>query len=282
MLAPLYAKAALGALRRRGRDLPDAVAVREDVAVDEARLAAYARVCGCALDGVLPPTYPHLLGFELQLRLMADRAFPLALPGLVHIRNTISMDRRIEVGERLRVSVHAERLVAHPKGAQVDLVTDVAAGTGPVWRGRSTYLARGAAAPPGDAFEPPAPAGAGDGPSVAVWQVAADTGRRYARVSGDVNPIHLHRLAARAVGFPRAIAHGMWTAARALAALQGRLPDALTFDVAFGSPVLLPSAVELRTRRATDGWDIDVREAGSEASGAAGSGRVHLRAAVRS
>ena len=65
----------------------------------------------------------------------------------------------------------------------------------------------------------------------------------------------------------------MWTAARALAALQGRLPDALVFDVAFLSAVLLPSTVELRTRRASDGWDLDVR--------GAGSGRVHLRAAVR-
>jgi acyl dehydratase len=172
--------------------------------------------------------------------------------------------------------VHAERLAAHPKGAQVDLVTEVtevAAGADSVWRGRSTYLARGATAPPGDAFEPAPPAGAGDGPPAAVWQVAADAGRRYARVSGDVNPIHLHPLAARAFGFPRAIAHGMWTAARALAALQGRLPDALVFDVAFASPVLLPSTVELHTCRASGGWDLDVR--------GAGSGRVHLRAAVR-
>jgi acyl dehydratase len=273
MLGRLYAKAALGALRRRGRDLPDTVAVREEVAVDAGRLAAYARVCGFALDGALPPTYPHLLGFEPQLRLMADPAFPLALPGLVHIRNTISVDRRIEVGERLRVKVHAERLAAHPKGAQVDLVTEVAADGAPVWRGRSTYLARGVAAPPGDSFEPPPPAGAGEGALAALWEVAADTGRRYARVSGDVNPIHLHPLAARAFGFPRAIAHGMWTAARALAALQGRLPDVLVFDVVFASPVLLPSTVELRTRPASGGWDLDVRAAGSD--------RVHLRAAVR-
>ena len=147
MLGPLYAKAALGALRRRGRDLPDTVVVREGVAVDAGRLAAYARVCGFALDGALPPTYPHLLGFEPQLRLMADRAFPLALPGLVHIRNTISVDRRIEVGERLRVRVHAERHAAHPKGAQVDLLTEVVADDSSVWRGRSTYLARGPIAP---------------------------------------------------------------------------------------------------------------------------------------
>jgi acyl dehydratase len=94
---------------------------------------------------------------------------------------------------------------------------------------------------------------------VATWRVDAGTGRRYARVSGDVNPIHLHPWTAKAFGFPRAIAHGMWTAARAIAALQGRLPAAFTYDVAFGKPLLLPSTVELRTRPAGDGWAVEVR-----------------------
>ena len=93
----------------------------------------------------------------------------------------------------------------------------------------------------------------------ATWRVDAATGRRYAAVSGDVNPIHLYPWTARAFGFPRAIAHGMWTAARALAALEGRLPEALSYDVTFGKPLLLPSTVELRTRAVDGGWDVDVR-----------------------
>jgi acyl dehydratase len=93
----------------------------------------------------------------------------------------------------------------------------------------------------------------------ARWRVPADAGRRYARVSGDVNPIHLSALTARAFGFPRAIAHGMWVEARALAALSGRLPDALAVDVAFRKPLLLPSTVELATARAGAGWGFAVR-----------------------
>ena len=49
------------------------------------------------------------------------------------------------------------------------------------------------------------------------------------------------RWSAKAFGFPRAIAHGMWTKARCLAAL--RLPDAFTVDVRFKKPILLPSTV---------------------------------------
>ena len=49
-----------------------------------------------------------------------------------------------------------------------------------------------------------------------MWSLPASASRAYAAVSGDVNPIHMSALTAKAFGFPRAIAHGMYTAARAL------------------------------------------------------------------
>jgi acyl dehydratase len=260
-LGRLYAKAALGVVGRRGRELPDTELVREGVAVDRAHLAEYARVCGFPVRDALPVTYPHVLAFPLQVALMAQRSFPLPLPGLVHVRNTVTLRRGIDAAEQLTVQVHAERFGPHPKGAQVDLVALIDAGGEPAWEGRSTYLARGAAAPGATAPNRPEPPEITAGPPAAVWRVDAGTGRRYARVSGDVNPIHLHPWTAKAFGFPRAIAHGMWTAARVIASLQGRLPAALTYDVAFGRPLLLPSTVELRTRRTNEGWALDVRSA---------------------
>jgi acyl dehydratase len=270
-LASLYVKAAVGSIGPRASVLPDGERSREDVLVDRGHLADYARVCGFPVDDALPPTYPHVLAFPLQVELMAGRSFPLPLPGLVHIRNTISVDREIDAAEPLDLRVHAERFVAHPKGAQVDLVTRVDAGGEPVWRGRSTYLARGAAAPAEDDSPAPTPPDVPDGPAAAIWRVGADTGRRYAGVSGDVNPIHLYPLTARAFGFPRAIAHGMWTAARALSALQGRLPAAITYDVAFGKPLLLPSTVELHAAATDEGWNTAVRRRDA----------THLTATVR-
>ncbi len=80
-------------------------------------------------------------------------------------------------------------------------------------------------------------------PPSADWKLDGGLGRRYAAASGDRNPIHMHDLSAKLFGFPRAIAHGMWTKARALAALEGRLPDAYEVDVAFKKPILLPAKV---------------------------------------
>jgi MaoC like domain len=249
----LFARAAVTA-RGRGGDLPDTRLARTGVRVEVADLAAYDRVCRFPLADTLPATYPHVLTFPLQLALMSDRSFPLALPGFVHVRNRIDVLRPVHADEPLDLEVWAERFATHRSGATVDLRATVSAGGTEVWRSRSTYLSRGATAPEG------AP--------------ASDAGRQYARVSGDVNPIHLSGLTAKAFGFKRAIAHGMWVEARALAALSGRLPDAMTVDVVFKKPLFLSSTVTLATAPVEGGgWDLAVRNAIS--------GADHLLGTVR-
>jgi acyl dehydratase len=259
-LAKLYAKAAVTA-RGRGGDLPEGRLARKGVAVDRAHLAAYTRVCGLPLNDVLPATYPHLLTFPLQMALMSDRSFPLALPGLVHVRNRIGVQRPIGSDALLDMEVWAENFARHRSGAAVDLCATVSAGGQEVWRSRSTYLARGAKAPDG-APEAGIEVAVGDLERIAAtWRVPDDAGRRYAKVSGDVNPIHLSGLTAKAFGFKRAIAHGMWVKARVLGALAGRLPDAIDVDVSFRKPLFLPSTVTLSTAQAGGGWDFAVRSA---------------------
>jgi acyl dehydratase len=259
-LAKLYAKAAVTA-RGRGGDLPEGRLARKGVAVDPAHLAAYTRVCGLPLNDVLPATYPHLLTFPLQMALMSDRSFPLALPGLVHVRNRIGVQRPIGSDALLDMEVWAENFARHRSGAAVDLCATVSAGGQEVWRSRSTYLARGAKAPDG-APEAGIEVAVGDLERItATWRIPDDAGRRYAKVSGDVNPIHLSGLTAKAFGFKRAIAHGMWVKARVLGALAGRLPDAIDVDVSFRKPLFLPSTVTLSTAQAGGGWDFAVRSA---------------------
>ena len=262
-LGTLYAKAAVTA-RGRGGDLPEDRIARNAVPVDPAHLAAYTRVCGMPLTDVLPATYPHMLTFPLQMALMSDRSFPFALPGLVHARNRIEVLRPIGADALLDLEVWAENFAQHRKGAAVDLMARVSAGGEEVWRSTSTYFARGAKAPEG-APEADIEVAVGDLERVAAtWRIPDDAGRRYGKVSGDVNPIHLSALTAKAFGFKRAIAHGMWVKARVLGALSGRLPDALSLDVSFRKPLFIPSTVTLSTTQAEDGWDFAVRNAKSE------------------
>ncbi len=262
-LGALYAKAAVTAWGRGGA-LPEGRLARKGVEVDPAHLAAYARVCQLPLNDVLPATYPHMLTFPLQMALMTERSFPLALPGLVHVRNRIEMLRQISADEPLDLEVWAENYAQHRSGAAVDLCATASAGGQEVWRSRSTYLARGAKAPEG-APEADIEVPVGELERMtATWRVPDDAGRRYAKVSGDVNPIHLSGLTAKAFGFKRAIAHGMWVKARVLGTLAGRLPDEFVVDVSFRKPLLLPSTVTLSTGQAGGGWDFAVRNASSD------------------
>jgi acyl dehydratase len=235
----LYGKALAGLVRRRtGETVPDDELVLRRVRVDLARLAEYGRVCGFRLTDTLPPTYPHILAFPLALALMTRPSFPFPAAGVVHVANRIELRRPVAVAEPLDLAVHAEALRPHARGRQVDLVAVATVDGSEVWRGVSTYLHRsgggGGSVGSQDAAPPP--------PS-AVWRVGAGIGSAYAAVSGDRNPIHTSALAARAFGFRRRIAHGMWTKARCLAQLAARLPDAYTVEVAFSAPILLPATV---------------------------------------
>lgn len=256
-LGLLYPKALLGGFRGRRDGLPDVELLVRDVPVDTRRLAAYNRVCGFRLRDELPATYPHIMAFPLAMSLITDPAFPFPAAGVVHVRNRITQYRPVRFSEHLTFTVHAARLRPHRRGTQCDVVAEANVDGDVVWLGESTYLHRHrtpAANEAGGAEEPQDPAMSDPGEPVARWRVAADTGRRYARVSGDYNPIHQYRLVARLFGFRRAIVHGMWTFARCLAALEGRLPDAYTADMSFRRPVLLPSTVDFHATRVDGGW----------------------------
>lgn len=258
-IGPLLARGVAGSIGAKGgRPLPTRAAIVAAHHQDVARLAAYARVCGFTLRDRVPPTWLHVLTFPLQMALLAERDFPYALAGLVHASNTMTLHRPVTVGEELALVVRTANARAHRKGALFDVTGEVRGAGGDVaWTGTSTYLALGAKAPePVEVAEPveaPSTSSGGGAPSQ-QWRLPGDLGRRYAAVSGDVNPIHLNALTSRLFGFKRPLVHGMWTHARALAALQPRLPEAYTVDVRFARPILLPNKVGF----ATDGTDFAV------------------------
>jgi hypothetical protein len=281
-ILPLYARAAaplipgaslLPFVPGGGGEIPDLELDLTGVRAKAEDVAAYARVCGFALRDYLPPTYPHVLAFPLHMAVMADGSFPFGAVGLIHVENRIEQHRRIGLGEELAIHVQPSKLQPHSKGRTFSLITKVSAGGEPAWESVSTMLRRGGGSDDkADANQIVKPShGELDSDcgsaaeerlaASAEWKLGGDLGRRYAAVSGDRNPIHMHSLTAKPLGFPGAIAHGMWTKARCLGSLESRLPNAFAVDVRFRKPILLPGRVEFAS--ATDGDQIDfaVRDA---------------------
>ncbi|MEA1028850.1 acyl dehydratase [Pseudomonas sp. Fig-3] len=252
-MSSLYVKAAT---RRKvtGKTLPQD-GLRQVIQVDPQRLAAYRKVCGFAENGLLPPTYPHVLAFALQMQLLTARDFPFPLLGLIHLSNRIRLLRPMGGVSQVQARVNVQNLQAHPKGAVFDLVTRIDDQLGPLWEAESQMLCKGVQLDGALVEEPLQEIQALT--EVAHWTAPADIGRQYAKVSGDYNPIHLSGLSARLFGFPTAIAHGLWNKARTLAALDEHLPDAnVEIDVTFKKPVRLPSEVTLLASAAGSSGDL--------------------------
>ena len=140
-LPALYARAA--AKRTiTGDTLPDK-GLRCWVTVDGKPLEAFREVCDLPSSPLLPPTYPHLLAFGLQMQLLTDKDFPFPLLGLIHLSNQIRVLRPMGGVSQLRIGVSANNLQKHPKGATFDVVTQVDDLIGPLWEAQSTLLCKG-------------------------------------------------------------------------------------------------------------------------------------------
>ncbi|HCT73781.1 MaoC family dehydratase [Psychrobacter aquimaris] len=233
-----------------GKDeLPQATYYVDDLHIDQDNLNDYRKICGFADDGKIPATYFSVLSQTLQMNMMVKEPFPFAMLGLVHVDNSVTQHRPIGERETVAMSVTFDNLRDHAQGQQFDFVTTVKSENEVIWEGTSTYLARSKKSSSSkDKKSTPRPVAVkpevGKKDVHSIFEVPEDIGRRYAFVSGDFNLIHLHPLSARAFGFPKAIAHGMWSKAKCLA-LMGELPDAYTIDVSFKLPIFLPAEVEL-------------------------------------
>lgn len=238
---------------RRGREtsrrdpvLPEVTYRVRSVRIDAERAASFDHLMGGPATELVHPGVLHVLTFPVSLALMARGDFPFPLLGLVHLRNQVLQHRPVRVGEQVDVECRVRDLQSHRKGRTFEAVSTILSRDGDIIATDvSTYLAKGDGGGEDEVrsstrsrrrpFEPPRPTGR--------WKLGADAGRRYAEVSGDVNPIHMSGLSAKAFGFPRAIAHGMYTASRAFTEARVDLSRPLRWDVSFDAPVTLPGTV---------------------------------------
>lgn len=253
-LVPLaFAKAALpkaGGLK--GGTIPRIEADLRNVRIPTGKLDKYRRICGFEQSEYLPITYPHILASSLHLGVMTQKQFPLRLLGLVHVRNEITQHRPIRQDEAVSVHVYVDGHRDVHNGIEFDLMTSITDAKGEVaWEEVSTILSRGKGGKgskgSGGKRKKSAEAATLQYTQTRSWDAPADIGRKYGLNAGDINPIHMSAVSAKLFGFPRAIAHGMWSLARCAAEIEADMPrENVTFAIAFKQPVFLPGSVTLK------------------------------------
>lgn len=261
----IYAKAALSGLSgKKGGALPNVAYVMPRVVLDGAHIKRYASFCGYQESQGVPPAYLHMLAFPLQMQYMTSPSFPWPVIGSVHLSFYATQHAAVQAGETVSIATFPGEMFAHDKGQVFCMVTEVKRGSELVWTSVNAYLRMGVRSPQGAPYtsqlsESSALARA------AQWSVDGGIGRRYGKVSGDINPIHLSAFTAKMLGFKRAIAHGMWTMARALAeVMPAQAVPKLSVQVEFKTPLFLPGQASLwKAQEGSTTW-FEVRDGAGE------------------
>lgn len=249
-----FTRALLGrrsALVPEGQGVPRLEGSVATVRASRRHLDRYREVCGFSDDRLLPITYPHVVAMPLQFAILTHPRFVVRLMGLIHVANEILQSRPLPADRAfgLRCWIEGHRVV--DRGHEFDLFSAAEDTDGTAWLEKSTLLARRpSSGKPGARsarqalrYEKP---GASDQVQQAHIDVPRAVGRRYGWLSGDLNPIHLADRGARIFGFDRAVAHGMWSMARAVAALgAGALAPPVQLHVEFKFPLFMPAVARL-------------------------------------
>lgn len=213
---------------------------------DPDRIRRYRKVCGFSClpeDKTIPASCLQTLFIGILGRYITSDFFPINPMGLIQTEQSFTSIQPVFMEEPLDLSCTLQDMTRTKKGIFTRFCLKIHRKNILVWEGTSTYLTRDRT--PGmvrgkKKQDRPLPA------QITI-QVPENTGRRYARVSGDYNPHHLFHATARLIGFKRAIAHGMWSLARALAALEKTITFSHPFAVkaAFKLPIFMPATLTL-------------------------------------
>ncbi len=251
------------------KSLPKVELVLPEVVLDAQHIARYAALCGFKTTDDVPLIYPQLLTFPLVTAYVSSPECPWPAMGTVHLSNAITQHKPLHPSDTVRVEMEAGELFAHDKGQVFTLFLRILRNDEVVWSATQSLLRVGvtqtSGAPYSSQISTNAPLSC-----QADFSAGADLGRRYGEVSGDRNPIHLTALTAKFFGFKRAIAHGMWTNARALSYLLPTHPlERAALNVEFKTPLFLPGRASLWSTRSSGGALFEVRDAKGQ--------RPHLR-----
>jgi hypothetical protein len=250
-----------------GGEVPRIEARLSKVVIDRKHLTEYSQICNAPAGGTLPIAYPHILAFPLHLAMLGAEAFPVKLFGLVHVHNRIAMREPLSADEPAEIRAWIEGHRDTERGQEFDLHTEYVVAGQPVWDETCTFLAR-QRQPAGAAAKTTQSKG-GEAPDAAVksssFRAPAGLGRRYGIISGDVNPIHMSDLTAKAFGFPRAIAHGMWSLARLASDFEpAQFDGGCELSANFKLPIYMPAWLTLQRWTIENGSAFALRDAQGE------------------
>ena len=226
--------------------------------LDPQRVANYHRLVAWrpGIAAVIHPNYVQVLSFPMQMAMMSSHPFPFKTLGLVHLANDIKINFLPEQVSVIELRTSFTKLQIHKRGYVIGVSTRayvqdklaIEASSDYLARSRHTHLASDSHLQ--DYEKTPVP-NLDSAKFDTELAFASNSGRQYARVSNDFNPIHLSALSAKMFGFKRAIIHGMFSKALCVSRLISGEPARIS--ASFLQAIYLPSAVRLSSQSVVQG-----------------------------
>ncbi len=253
----IYPRIATTLLKQPKSFLPSIEIKVSNVSISKKDTQKYLDVCGFTDSNIIPSTYLFVHTFGLKTYLLSSLEIPFPMLGLVHFANKIKQIEPISYDEQFDIICKTGNLIAHPKGQAFEVETYIEIAGKRVYEETMINLCKAKIEGVGNVLDWQID-NVENKFTQQSWKLEEGLGLKYAQASGDFNPIHLHPLSAKLFGFKRHIIHGMYTASRILAQFPKKINTAHEFDVAFKTPIFLPSDVIFRHQESHNKIIFDV------------------------
>ncbi len=224
----------------------------KNLMVSTENLIRYETLCGFSTSIYLPITYPHILAFRLQFYALLKSPIAFSPMGLIHLSNHITQFKAIPRQAALDITTHITKTRETRLGLEITLTTQVFIENESLWQSESIFLNKKSSSLDFD-FLSFKKEHKNLTKKTETWQLPKNLGLAYACISEDFNPIHLSKVSAKLFGFNQAIAHGMWSKARCLAALNLHNNPFIKTKVHFKSAIFLPTSVSFYSEQKNGG-----------------------------
>ena len=249
--AAMFARAVRSGRGKRSGQWPSQPVARtvvrqEGVTFCPRRIKAFRECCEFyGQAGGIPLPFPETCFTPLMAEVLTHRDFPLSPAGIIHLRQSATQHLPLGPSDILSALCELAAVRETDRGVELDFDMRLLCDGVLHWSGTGTVLSRRKGRSVNRAKASPA-----SDTTVAYSSdahVPGDTGRAFARASGDYNPFHLWKLTALPFGFSRPIAHGMWTFSRVLGSALSSVDaeTSVTASAAFKRPLSMPGNVRI-------------------------------------
>ncbi len=220
--------------------------------IQSKKLQNYKRYFG--FEGDIPVSYFYLLSQGVQTLLMIDKTFPLPIPGMVHIKTKVTQFSETSLHEALEIKSVVE-IDNKEEGSLLPRFSEHFYQNGiKVVEIESIYLLKRKTKKKSYTKRENKIIENKDSNWLEEsWNIKRGESMKYAKLSGDFNPIHVSTIFAWLAGFKGKIIQGWYSASRTVAKIEKETGMPVkSIDIEFLRPLGIPNKSNLEFRLSSD------------------------------